>query len=529
MDARKILDPRPRVSDAKLAARPSAPRRRLVFFDNGKLSPPYDRWMPLVEPLIAELHKLGDVGREGCDLLSEPLSSHAQMIARWRERKIDGVVFGLCDAGVTLPTVLLAAATERAGIPTAVLCTDQVIDLAAVTAHFRIAGLPLVLLKIDRLAGGDALTQGAAAAGEEMRSALTSAPEALRAAFVSRFSFASGLSRKGDGQLSEATFHSYAEQHHMGDGLPLVPADRQRVNDCLDAVSRGPAEVIIDELNPSGAPLTVEQAAICAVMAGCQPEQFPLVAAALGAMGAPEYQLHLAAITTHSCGNVVMFSGPAARKAGVASGRGCLGPAHQANATIGRALSLALINVGRAIPGISTLSVQGSPAQFTCCFADRDDGPFAALHRSHADGAGSIVWAHKTELHNVLDHISSTPESLLTTFCRVAATVGGNNSYLPSDLLLILNPEHANVLSRHGWTRADVQRFVFEQARNRRSDLVGRGIKAEWPREWADWDRIPVAAAPHRIWMVVAGAPGPHSMVSVPWGYGSAVIREIRT
>jgi hypothetical protein len=139
------------------------------------------------------------------------------------------------------------------------------------------------------------------------------------------------------------------------------------------------------------------------------------------------------------------------------------------------------------------------------------------------------VWAHKTELHNVLDHISATPESLLTTFCRVAATVGGNNGYVPSDLLLILNPEHAQVLSRYGWTRTDVQRFVFENARNKRSELVGRGVKAEWLREWSDWDRIPVVPAPERIWMVVAGAPGPHSMVSVPWGYGSAVIREIRT
>jgi hypothetical protein len=404
-----------------------------------------------------------------------------------------------------------------------------VIDLAAAAGHFRIAGLPLVLLKVDRLAGEDALKQGAAEAGEDIRSALTSAPDTLRASFADRFSFVSGLSRSDDGQLSEASFQAYAEQQRMSDGLPLVAPERRRVNACLEAAARESQEVIIGELSPSGAPLTAEQAAICAVMAGCQPEQFALVAAALEAMGAPEYQLHLAAITTHSCGNVIMFSGPAARKAGIASGRGCLGPAHQANATIGRALSLALINVGRAIPGIATLSLLGSPAQFTCCFADRDDSPFAPLHRSHADGTRSIVWTHKTELHNVLDHISSTPESLLTTFCRVAATAGGNNGYVPSDLLLILNPEHAAVLSRNGWTRADVQRFVFETARNKRGDLAGRGIKAEWLPEWAGWDRIPVVPAPDRVWMVVAGAPGPHSMVSVPWGYGNAVIREVRT
>ncbi len=154
-----------------------------------------------------------------------------------------------------------------------------------------------------------------------------------------------------------------------------------------------------------------------------------------------------------------MFSGPAARKASIASGRGCLGPlTRPTQRSAGHCLTL--INVARAIREFPrALSLLGSSAQYTCCFGDRED---AALRRCIARLAArtrSIVWAQKTEIHNVVDHISSNPGSL-TTFCRVAATIGGNNGYMPSDLLLILNPEHADVLARPEWTRADVQKFV---------------------------------------------------------------------
>jgi hypothetical protein len=263
-------------------------------------------------------------------------------------------------------------------------------------------------------------------------------------------------------------------------------------------------------------------------MAGSEPECFPFVVAALEAMASPEYQLHLAAITTHQGGHLMLFSGPAVIAAGIASGRGCLGPGHKSNVTIGRAISLALLNVGRAIPGLSTLSALGSPAQITCCFADAPDGALPPLHTVLAGKNDSIVWVQKCESpHNIMDHLSSTPESLLTTFASVAATLGGNNAYLPSDLLLILNPEHAELITRAGWSRKDIQDFIWEKARNARAALAGRGSKREWPAEWADWPMIPVVPSADRIWVVVAGAPGPQSMVVIPWGYAKASWRRI--
>lgn len=523
------LDPRPRGAAHPLAARSArAKRRKLVLLDNGKLAPPYDRWLPIRDALLAELRRLGEVVLEHCDLLADPVATHAPRVERWRAAGVEGVVFGLCDAGVTQPTVMHAAAAERAGIPAAVVCTGQVIELAATAASFLVPGLPLVCLEVSRLDGAEELAAIVQRAGPDLAEALSANSETLQAKARARFPFVASLAR------SEAPaaqpFQEYAARNAMTDGLPVLTPSIARVRAMLDAAGRDADAVLIEAVSPSGAPLTLGQAAICSVMAGCAPERFPLVVAALGAMAEPAYRLELGTITTHPSAHVLLFSGPAAQEAGLASGRGCLGPGHEANATIGRAVSLTLLNSSRAIPGRSALCLIGSPAQFGCCFADRSDGdsPFPPLASVLAGPGESIVWAQKTETpHNVMDHLSSTPESLLDSIAGVAATLGGNASYVPSDMLLILNPEHAEILLRAGWTRADAQRYLWERARNPRARLVGRGVKPDWPTAWQGWEHIPVAPAPENIWIAIAGAPGPQSMVTVAWGYSHAVWRRI--
>jgi hypothetical protein len=181
-------------------------------------------------------------------------------------------------------------------------------------------------------------------------------------------------------------------------------------------------------------------------------------------------------------------------------------------------VALTLLNVGRAVPGLSTLCQIGSPAQLSCCFADRADGALPPLYTTLGNGRDTIAWGmHCESPHNLINHVSTTPETLLRSFCSVGATLGGNNAFVPNDLMLILNPEHAEVIARAGWTRDDVRRFVWEHARNDRAALQGIGLKPEWPDEWASFDRIPVVPSPERVWVVVAGSGGPQSQVVLPW------------
>ena len=530
-EAETWLDPRPVARGHGLAARPAGGMARtLVLFDNSKMSAPYERWRPIRDGLEESLATLGSVSIGYSDLLMEPQSAHAARIAEWVKAGVDGVVFGLCDAGVTQPTLSHAAAAEKAGIPTVVLCTDQVVDLAGTCASFLAPGLPIVCLNASRLASPQELREVGVGALADIRHALEAGSEELAAEARRAFPFADGLARKpgeGDAPRSEP-FAAFARDNRMTDGLPVVTPTPGRVEAMLDASGDRADRIIHPVLAPSGAPLTVRQAAIGAVMAGCTPARFPLVLAALDAMTDPLYKLNLANITTHPSANLLLFSGPAAKAAGISSGRGCMGPGHEANVTIARAVQLALLNASRAVPGISVLSPFGTPAQIACCFADTDAAPFESLAMHLAGEGESIVWVHKVESpHSVADHISSTPEHLLETVCSVAATLGGNAAYLPSDLLVAFNPEHAEIFRRAGWTRRDVQHYLWQHARVPRQKLLGRGVKPEWPAGWETWDAIPVALSPERVWLVVAGAGGPQSMVTVPWGYAHAVWRRI--
>src|SRR5207302_6660642 len=62
-------------------------------------------------------------------------------------------------------------------------------------------------------------------------------------------------------------------------------------------------------------------------------------------------------------------------------GRGTLGPGRRANATIGRAVRLCLVNIGGAVPGTVDQANHGMPGKFTFCFGeDEERSPWSPLH-----------------------------------------------------------------------------------------------------------------------------------------------------
>ena len=91
-----------------------------------------------------------------------------------------------------------------------------------------------------------------------------------------------------------------------------------------------------------------------AVMAGCKPEYFPVVTAALRGVLDPEYNLHGTLATTHSCAPMVMVSGPIRHELNIICGTNCFGQGRQANATIGRAIRLMLLNSLQSLKTIMT-------------------------------------------------------------------------------------------------------------------------------------------------------------------------------
>ena len=469
---------------------------------------------------------------------AEELASQAQALGG---RGLAAAVIGLGEAGICQPTVDLAIALERLGVPTVTVLVEPGVSLARAVAAAHLPGLPLVDLGVpphEMKGRAEAVVR---AVGAQILAALLRAPGAEPAPLVRDDATAPATPRlfpavdavlrdwrravAGDDPGAAAlNFLRACEAHGLGDGLPAIPPTPALVRAMCEASPWPPDSVVIPPTPPSGAPVTVRLAAANAVMAGCEPRHFACVLAALSAMAAPHYRLRQAAITTHPGTNVIFVSGPLAAQSGVAAGAGCFGPGQRANLSIGRAVNLCMMNVLRSVPGLTDLATHGSAAELGTCFADMAFGSWPAWHEA-VGGAASTVLVHRcAPLCGIMDQLSKTPEGILRGIAATSASIGSNNAYCPAELLVVLSPDHAAVIQQHGWSRADVQRFLYETARNPRALLAGRGFDPSWPASFAGLDPVPVVPRPQDIVVAVAGGHGPQSLVGLPWGLSRAAL-----
>src|SRR5690606_8078617 len=134
--------------------------------------------------------------------------------------------------------------------------------------------------------------------------------------------------------------------------------------------------------------------------------------------------------TTHPAAAFVLVSGPIARELGIHHGPGCFGPGFQANAAIGRAVRLVLLNIGGATPGGGDRATQGTPAKFAFCAAeDEDANPWGPYHvaRGHPSEASTVTVAACEGPHNIQDHGSNTGLGILQTVAGAMGQAGSNN------------------------------------------------------------------------------------------------------
>ena len=312
------------------------------------------------------------------------------------------------------------------------------------------------------------------------------------------------------------------------DGLPIVPPTEERVRTMLGGAA---AQRSLGAMPPLWRQATLEKLAVNAVMAGAEPSYFPVIVAAVQAMLDPSFNLYGVQATTHPVAPLLIVHGPAAHELGVHAGSGCFGPGFRANATIGRAIRLIMLNVGGAWPGRYDMATQGSPAKFSYCIAERDDVPWGPLH---ADRAVTVFGGEPP--HNVNDHVSTTAAGILATVADTAVSLGSNVGWYfsQSQLLIVLGPEHARTIAGDGFSRADVQRFVFEHARLplRTLKLGGMWGIQDWPR-WMravtdDDALLPQVPSPEDVMVIVAGGPGKHSAVVPNCTFSRAVTRPIQ-
>ena len=267
------------------------------------------------------------------------------------------------------------------------------------------------------------------------------------------------------------------------DGLPVVPPTRLRVLRMLQGTTRSAGEVL-GEVPPALAPCTVEKAAVNAVMAGCRPEYFPVVLAAIEAALDPAFALHGVLATTDFASPIVVVSGAAARRIGMNSGVNVLGQGHRANATIGRgrpSSSCATSGGGRP-GGVGPPPPSGIPASTRTALAeDESDEDWEPLRvdRGFSREVSTVTLFAGGGVHGIWDEVARTPEALVANTGEWLARVGFKG--LPGHALVLITPEHCRIYREGGWSRS---RIKFRARRGERGQDSHRRTAAgagRWP------------------------------------------------
>lgn len=309
------------------------------------------------------------------------------------------------------------------------------------------------------------------------------------------------------------------------DGLPVVIPTAERVRRMVLASGQD-ADMVLGKMGPGHGVATMEKVAIAAVMAGCLPDYMPVVVAAVKAVIDPVFDLTEMQATTHCTAPLIIVNGPARHSCGpIASGYGALGPGHRANASIGRALRLTMINIGKGRPGSSDMALLGHSGKFTYCLAeDEENSPFPPMHVDLGyepdDSVVTVIGAEAP--HSVLySGDADKPEHykvLLDLLAIGLANPATNNAILTGGTAtVVLNPEHAEVLHGAGLTRQDIAQEIYQ-----RSNMEG----AEVARLMGAFAGENPAArnafrGPEQILVLMSGGSGLYSMVMPSWCAGT--------
>lgn len=295
------------------------------------------------------------------------------------------------------------------------------------------------------------------------------------------------------------------------DGLPVVKPTRAAVEAMLGGRRGGG---VIAALPPVMGECTHERLAALAVLAGCPVSCFPVLVAAVQAVARDEFNLLAVQTTTGNVAVVVLVSGPGALAMGLHAGSNGLGPGPRANVTIGRALRLALMNIGGAVPGLLDVSCLGWPGKLSFCAAEHTEpSPWPPFHldRGFRADATVVTVAAAYGFIETADAVSTAVEPLLANLCEMMAAVRVSGSR-GSQVLVLLTPQHAHTLAQGGLGRRDVQAYLHE-----RIFVLDRHVDA------ATGKAVRMVSTPEDVLLVVTGGNGGKSAF-VPLWSGSRTV-----
>ena len=468
---------------------------------------------------------------------TQKLEAYAAMLAK---EKPAAAVVALGDMGTSPATCIVTIALEKLGIPSVYVTAPPGGELVEGVAVYRAGNLCLCKIDIYQASTVEDVRSEIDKKWDYILDSLTGTPEKLAAAAHIDFKMdlvppaKNGLLPVTDkieadeSKLLEPGCYmeevmDYLNAEHIGDGLPVIPPTTARLEKMYSYCPFAPDEILWREVGPTGKDVNVRDVAIAAVMAGCKPQAMPVLVAAFRALADTRYNLLQSVTTSHPGGNLVLVSGPIAQEIGLSGKQGCMGPGYPANATLGRAVNLVIMNVCRSVPGVCDLDCLASQAEFTYCFAEEPSlAQWPMINEERYDAQTTTVYVLKAEpQHDIIDFLSLNGHDLLDTLTDCCTTLGTNNAYIPGPLVLALTPDHGMMLKNSGYTKDMIREHIHLRAVHDVPMVNGRGLVPVRPPEFATKHPMPVTRSPKDVEIVVVGGRGGHSGVILPWALHS--------
>ncbi|MDR1028081.1 MAG: hypothetical protein LBL63_01535, partial [Clostridiales Family XIII bacterium] len=321
---RHVIDPAPRVTLDELRS------GKILFYNNTKLG--FCNYMTVFDRIKERFTELGITNWveytetvRGKD--AKMLAEYAAMLAR---EKPTAAVTAFGDMGTSSSTTVLTIELEKLGIPTVYMTAPPGSAITEGVGVYRAGQLCLCSLDVYQASTAEEVAAEVDKKWDYIIDSLTATGDKLKEIAHIDFKMDRTPPREDgllpiidqidaeDERLLEPgcymeEINDYFNREHISDGLPIIPPTMRRYKKMLEYCPLDEDAVLCDPSGPSGARVTVKDAAIAAVMAGCKPHAMPIIVAACKAMNNQLYNLNQSVTTSHPGGTLVIVSGPIAQ------------------------------------------------------------------------------------------------------------------------------------------------------------------------------------------------------------------------
>ena len=363
-----------------------------------------------------------------------------------------------------------SAAAEAAGIPSSTLVCEGFLGLAASTS----VGLGMPNIPVASVPGHtgvqskDELRRNIL--GVTMDNVIRNLLEAPATATEESEPAARDIVVRGG--FDEVNRYFY--EHELSDGLPIVPPTRERVDQFLKYTDRHPDEVLGIVL-PDNRAATIWSIAVNGVMAGCRPEYMPVLIALVEAMVDPYYGVEHSG-NTPGGETLIVLNGPIIKELAFNYTQGVMRDGFLPNTSVGRFWRLYLRNVAGFLPHKNDKATFGNT--WRVVVAENEDVVKElgwepnSVDMGYAAGDNTVTISRFTGGNHISSISGSTPEEMLPYLAdgvvrqyswQIMFTVGqGMGTLRP---LVLLGPIIARAIAGWGWSKQDLKRYLYDQAR----------------------------------------------------------------